>query len=78
MNRSAAQQAATRAAQASNRARTDARIDELEFLVEGGEALESAIARLGWTASAAARALFRRQHRYAREAERIAWARRAE
>lgn len=59
------------AMQAANRARSDERITELEWLVEGGVPLEFAIPRVGWTLRAAARALARRNHPYRLEAHRL-------
>lgn len=53
---------ATEAASTARRARTDAKIEDLEFLVDVGVSLEDALPRVGWTPSAAAQSLRRRGH----------------
>lgn len=55
-----AQQAALQRTQDARRARIDARIEDLEFLLENGVPAREAVARVGWTVQGAERALHRR------------------
>lgn len=53
------------------RARTDARVEDLEDLLAAGVPLEDAIARVGWSLMAARSALTRRRHPLARPVNRL-------
>lgn len=75
VTRSPAQLAALKRYRDAQEVRNTERIQDLEFLIEQGVAVAEAVARVGWTPFAAARALFRRGHPLAllveREAGRI-------
>ena len=60
--RTAAQQDVLARTQAARRARIDAQIEDLEFLLGVGTPLEDALDRVGWTPGAAEKALRRRSH----------------
>lgn len=70
--RSAARQAATRALSDAARARSDARIEDLEWLIGMGESLELSLARLDWSPDGAAITLRRRHHPLAAQAKALA------
>lgn len=53
------------------RARTDARVEDLEELHAAGVPLEDAVARVGWTLIAARSALTRREHPLAAPVNRL-------
>lgn len=55
-------------AQLANRARGDALVEDLIFLIDNGTPPGEALARLGWSPMAAVKALYRRgHHAYARK-----------
>lgn len=56
---------------ARTRARTTARIEDLEDLHAAGVPLEAAVARVGWSIQAAHSALARRHHHLARDLSRL-------
>lgn len=75
MNALEQRRAAIRAGQAVShartRARTDARIEDLEALTTSGVPLEVAVMRIGWTITAAHSALRRRGHPLTRQLSRL-------
>ncbi|WP_087484004.1 hypothetical protein [Brachybacterium massiliense] len=70
MSRSPAQLAALKNYRDAEQARSADRIEDLEFLIEQRVPVPEAVARVGWTLSAASRVLFRRGHPLARVIER--------
>ena len=69
--RRAAIRAGQAVSHARTRARTDARIEDLEDLTTSGVPLETAVTRVGWTITAAHSALRRRRHPLTRQLSRL-------
>lgn len=75
---SPARQAALENLHEARRARVADRIEDLEFLAGQGVPIGEAVSRVGWTLSAAMRALYRHGHPLASRVSRAEWnARRA-
>lgn len=75
---SPARQAALATLHEAQRARVSDRIEDFEFLVGQGVPIGEAVSRVGWTLSAAMRALYRHGHPLASRVARAEWhARRA-